>query len=542
MKPHRIITPLITLAAVFFLCGCAQYATVSVTKPDLLPAAPAASADRLAQQIIHRALRDERREPLVGLGSLVEAAATAAQQLDRDPADAEARRDYNFAVARICDTLREAKLTPWTAPIHLGARTLTWMPHPRPVWNPALYDLIPTDELKITGTYFDVRETRPGLGAPVVAKRIADQLHDYAPTPHFYYAATMIARFEGTRCVLAIEDPLEDETVRVGRRTFPLAAGFTSPLAMMLVEMKPKKLELPRLLHPAKFAATTRIARLEPYDPNKTVVLVVHGLMDSPATWFPLINHLRADEEIRKRYQFWLFSYPSGYPYSYSAAILRRELDEAEKRYPLKKKMVVIGHSMGGCVTRVLVTDSGNHIWNHMFSVPPEQIEATPEYKHILTESTIFQRRKEIGVVIFISTPHRGSDLAVNWIGRIGSSLVRAPAILLKAGRETMRFRKKTAGEMHLKRFPDSVDTLAPNNSFVVAINQIPISADVPYHSIIGDRGRGDTPKSSDGVVPYWSSHLDGAQSEKIVPYSHPAHQHPEAISEVKHILIQYSK
>jgi pimeloyl-ACP methyl ester carboxylesterase len=69
--------------------------------------------------------------------------------------------------------------------------------------------------------------------------------------------------------------------------------------------MKPKALELPRLLHPAKFAATTRIARLEPYDPNKTVVLLVHGLMDSPATWFPLINHLCADEGVHRKYQFW---------------------------------------------------------------------------------------------------------------------------------------------------------------------------------------------------------------------------------------------
>jgi len=116
---------------------------------------------------------------------------------------------------------------------------------------------------------------------------------------------------------------------------------------MLLVEMEPEKLNLPRLLHPAKFASTTRIARLQPYDPNKIVVLFVHGLMSSPETWFPLINHLRADPKIRDNYQFWFYSYPSGYPYPYSAAILRRELDAAEKLYPMHKKMVVIGHSMG---------------------------------------------------------------------------------------------------------------------------------------------------------------------------------------------------
>jgi hypothetical protein len=83
-------------------------------------------------------------------------------------------------------------------------------------------------------------------------------------------------------------------------------------------------MELTRLLRPEKYAETARIARLQPYDPNKTVVLVVHGLMDSPATWAPMINHLRSDEQIRRSYQFWFYSYPSGYPYRHSAAITRR--------------------------------------------------------------------------------------------------------------------------------------------------------------------------------------------------------------------------
>jgi len=59
----------------------------------------------------------------------------------------------------------------------------------------------------------------------------------------------------------------------------------------------------------------------------------------------------------------------------------------------------------------------------------------------------------------------------------------------------------------------------------------------VPYHSVIGDRGLGDTPNSSDGVVPYWSSHLKGAKSEKIVPSGHGAHENPEGIAEFRRIL-----
>jgi hypothetical protein len=58
-----------------------------------------------------------------------------------------------------------------------------------------------------------------------------------------------------------------------------------------------------------------------------------------------------------------------------------------------------------------------------------------------------------------------------------------------------------------------------------------------PCHSIIGDRGRGDTPNSSDGVVPYWSSHLAGAQSELIVPGPHGSLALPQTIADLKRIL-----
>lgn len=84
---------------------------------------------------------------------------------------------------------------------------------------------------------------------------------------------------------------------------------------------------------------------------------------------------------------------------------------------------------------------------------------------------------------------------------------------------------------------PNSVDTLEPNDRFVEAVNKLPITRGIPYHSIIGDRGRGDTPNSSDGVVPYWSSLLQGARSELIVNSDHGAQYNPQAIREVKRIL-----
>ena len=96
--------------------------------------------------------------------------------------------------------------------------------------------------------------------------------------------------------------------------------------------------------------------------------------------------------------------------------------------------MVVIGHSMGGCISRLLITDTGETLWMKLFNKPPEQVPLSPESKKLFTDALIFRHRPEIGRVIFISAPLRGSDLASNWLGRIGSSLVRAPATLLERG------------------------------------------------------------------------------------------------------------
>jgi pimeloyl-ACP methyl ester carboxylesterase/predicted GNAT family acetyltransferase len=523
-----------------FLAGCAQIAVVSEKRPAALP--PGSGADQVATQTINSALVEEKKQPIVALGAFVAAARDALRQLDRNPANAEARRDYNFAVARIFTVVRDAKLDPWTHPVRVGANgefTLTWKRDPRPEWNLALYDLIPADELDFKGTYVKDHVTKEGIGAPLVARRelTAQQASAFFCPPYIYYSVTATAQFEGSRCIISINDPLAAESVRVDGHTYPLAANFTASYAMLLAREKPQKLGFARLLRPQEYAATARVARLEPYNPNKTVLLVIHGLMDTPVTWVPMVNDFRGDPDFRRNYQVWFYSYPSGYPYPYSATILRKELDAIEKKYPLRKPMVVVAHSMGGSITRTLLTDAGTTLWLEAFGHPPAQTPMDPKSKRLLEEVLIFNHRRDIGRVVFMSTPHRGADLASNWIGRIGSMLVRTPTRLLTVGRALRENLTADPSALKLKRLPNSVDTLAPNNRFVVAINKIPITKGIPYHSIIGDRGRGDSPNSSDGVVPYWSSHLDGARSEFIAPCDHGSPKNPQAIAEVHRIL-----
>jgi pimeloyl-ACP methyl ester carboxylesterase/predicted GNAT family acetyltransferase len=537
MKIHYSITASVLALA---MAGCAQIAVVSEKRPAALP--PGSGADQVATQTINSALVEEKKQPIVALGAFVAAARDSLRQLDRNPANAEARRDYNFAVARIFTVVRDAKLDPWTHPVRVGANgefTLTWKRDPRPEWNLALYDLIPADELDFKGTYVKDHVTKEGIGAPLVAKRelTAQQASAFFCPPYIYYSVTATAQFEGSRCVISMNDPLAAESVRVDGHTYPLAANFTASYAMLLAREKPQKLGFARLLRPQEYAGTARVARLEPYNPNKTVLLVIHGLMDTPVTWVPMVNDFRGDPDFRRNYQVWFYSYPSGYPYPYCATILRKELDAIEKKYPLRKPMVVVAHSMGGCITRTLLTDAGTTLWVEAFGHPPAQTEMDPQSKRLLEEVLIFNHRRDIGRVVFMSTPHRGANLASNWIGRIGSMLVRTPTRLLTIGRTLRENLTADPTALKLKRLPNSVDTLAPNNRFVVAINKIPITKGIPYHSIIGDRGRGDSPNSSDGVVPYWSSHLDGARSEFIAPCDHGSPLNPQAIAEVHRIL-----
>ncbi len=531
--------------AAIFLASCAQIATVKQTTPRFTATAGTSEPQlALAKRELVAAREDERRNPTAALGNYLAAAQVAAERLHAHPSDKQARDLYDFAVARSIQTIEDAQLAPWHRALSIsspnGPYTLSTILHGGPDRDPARYQIIPADSVIVGGTYFTQRMTVAGIGAPVVVMR-REPVTDFRKTfasRRVYAAATALIRFHGHRAQIEFLDPFATDDVVLDGKTYPLAADFTAPLAVGLTTERPDKLGLIRLLRPEKYADTARLTRLQPYDPNRTPVIFVHGLQDTPASWTPMINALWGDPEIRRRYQLWVYSYPSGYPYSYSAALFRKELDAIARTYPNCKRIVLVGHSMGGMVSRLMITDAGDKIWLSYFGKPPAQTNIPKKERELFEEALVFNHRPEVKRVIFMSTPHRGSDLAINWIGRIASSLVRIPFTVASIPITVLTGGANTDfAAFKLKRLPNSIDTLSPKNRFVVAINKIPITPGIPYHSIIGDRGRGDTPNSSDGVVAYWSSHLDGAQSELIVPSNHSSPRNPQAIAEVERIL-----
>jgi pimeloyl-ACP methyl ester carboxylesterase len=285
----------------------------------------------------------------------------------------------------------------------------------------------------------------------------------------------------------------------------------------------------------SNYPAPTGLYFLQPYDPDRIPLVFVHGLFSTPFDWAKTINGLQADPEIRKHYQFWIFAYPTGNPILYSALRLREELAKADRLYPNHKPYVMVGHSMGGMLTHDQVVTVTEAMWDKSLGQAAENVFKQNSRDSLIVRATTFRANPRIQRVVFICTPHRGSDLASNPIGKIGISLITLPARLTAVMMDSLTGSDLAQITGSSKRLPNSITGLKPTSPALPVINSVPIK--VPYHSIIGDRGRGDCPNCSDGVVAYWSSHLDGAQSEKIVPGPHGSCQLPQTIVELDRIL-----
>jgi pimeloyl-ACP methyl ester carboxylesterase len=529
--------------AVLILAGCAQIATVKPTTPRYAAVGNQELALAAAENRLQDAANLKGSNPLQGLGNYLASAHAASDRLRQHPDDRQARDLYNFAVARSIEVIETGQLNPWDGAVKVpspaGEYTLTNVRHGGPEYNPANYELIPDDTIVLGGTYLDRRVTIDGIGAPAVAVG-REERTDFRKTfalRRAYVNVTAVIRFNDRRAEIEFFLPLSTERISLGGHEYPLAADFTAAVFVGLARERPDKLGFARMVRPEKYAETARLTRLQIYDPNRIPVIFVHGLQDTPASWTPMINAMYEDPDIRRRYQFWVFSYTSGYPYPYSAALFRKELDGVDKAFPGHKKIVLIGHSMGGII-RLMITDVGDKIWRDFFGKSPAETNISGKARTLLEETLIFNHRTDVSRVVFICAPHRGAPMGENWIGRIGTSLVRMPFLVA-----TVPFRAINAAMVpdpsaaQLNRIPTSIDTLSPKSRFVLEIEKYPTTPGIPFHTIEGDRGRGDAPNSSDGVVPYWSSHFGGETSELIVPSNHSAPRNPEAIAEVRRIL-----
>ena len=112
--------------------------------------------------------------------------------------------------------------------------------------------------------------------------------------------------------MLELYDPLVSSDIMLGGRRVPLETDLSTPLAYLLNDPRLEIAATIGLLHPDQSQKTRGLYMLEPYEPGKIPVLMVHGLWSSPLTWMEMFNDLRSNPEIRQNYQFWFYEYPSG--------------------------------------------------------------------------------------------------------------------------------------------------------------------------------------------------------------------------------------
>jgi pimeloyl-ACP methyl ester carboxylesterase len=343
---------------------------------------------------------------------------------------------------------------------------------------------------------------------------------------------------------LRIYDTYDPVVARSSRSSHPIAANYTAVLAVLHAHAHKVASSVGSFLRPDNPRFATGIYLIHPYNPQKIPILFVHGLFSSPISWQNLINDLSSDPAILEHYQPWFFLYPTGQPILESAQQLREDLASTQKLFDpagtavSSHHVVVVAHSMGGILAHTLVSDSGDELWDAFANRPFKSLTLPPELKKTSLGYFFFRHNPSIDRVVFLAVPHHGSRLAAGIVGSVANRVIRHSKSPAKAMRELAELypgilTPYVAG-VNRRGGPTSLFSLAPN-PILNRVAELPIRA--PFHSIIGDRGLGGGTESSDGVVPYSSSHLEGAKSELIVPAGHNVFSNDTTVNEIKRIL-----
>ena len=414
------------------------------------------------------------------------------------------------------------------------------------------------------------KNRQPGVGIPLVGLLAPQETHRILKSPRgLTIPVTLIVELRESPAHdmvvrldyldTSLEETAPKELAFLSEGNAPLALDFSTPLACFLNSLPDRNL-ISVMLESDKQDDHSGLFLIEPYQPGKIPVVFIHGLMSSPDTWVQMINALKNDPVIRKRYQFWFFSFSSGVPVMATAYNLRKVLLAAREELGITQearenfdKMVLIGHSMGGLVSRTLLQDDPHYMvetvtqrsWDEITaSLAEDELDAVETFA--VLPSLPFVNR-----VVFMAVPHRGSEMAKWSITRIGSKFVNLPANLReklplfaavfqklnKNQEEIEKLRRARMEDDKDVHFVTGLHDLGPDSLFSRAIGDSRMKEDLVYHSIIGDTDHADHPGGSDGVVPYSSSHLDNAASEVIVHSGHSIHRSPAAMRELLRIL-----
>ena len=417
-----------------------------------------------------------------------------------------------------------------------------------------LWDFYPLTDVEVSGfpTYF----RWPGIGAPLAAKVVPNEKDADLIGPRIRVPVTAVLQpptpvkqlQAGTvHAALVLYPGYGDTKIRVDGEDVALESEPTAALGVGLSETQLWKLELSVFMGDSGFLTKrTQLVSTRPYRRGLIPVVMVHGTGSSAIRWAELYNELDNDTRIHDRYQFWFFSYDSGNPIAYSASLLRQSLEAAiakldpEGKDPALRRMIVMGHSQGGLLTRMTVVDSGDAFWRNLSHKPFDQINVSPETRELLRNALFVKPLPFVERVVFVATPHHGSYVAGSWFAHQGARLISMPLTITKTFTDFATLNKDALAVAATRGSPTAVDNMTPGNPFVKTLASLPIAPGVAVNSIIPVDGDPPYSGKNDGVVEYDSAHIEPVESEKVVRSKHSCQSNPETMEEVRRILYRH--
>jgi pimeloyl-ACP methyl ester carboxylesterase len=338
----------------------------------------------------------------------------------------------------------------------------------------------------------------------------------------------------------------------LAQQQYPLNYDPASAYLCLVEVAVADQLEKTGLFNADKVEEKLGIYVIEPLSEDKIPVLMIHGLNSSPLIWRRLSWAIFSNPQLSARYQVWHAFYPSGPPPFFNAMRLRKHADDLlqhispDLQAVAANNMVLVGHSMGGIISKTFVQNSGTALWDTTFYRPAAELSVDADTRRTLEDIFIFSAKPYVKGVVFIDTPHRGAATADGWIGRLASAMITLPkAVKNVFGNMWLALTNddiKPAMRSYMRGFgPNSVDVLSPKHPLVQQLTLLPLQ--VPVYSVIGNNNAGrcadfaSCPALNDSVVPYSSAHLPQAQAEYVVASQHNSYQSPQAIEFILKVL-----
>jgi len=529
----------------------------------------------MAELWLHQALwygRPRQKDLLAELDAYVMSARYAYAYLfysgvapyDRLFADRQTQvRDYyNFAVQQAATLLFAQEQRRWLAESTTVLHTNKWqlrslLQHQRFREQGLPEQLLPANNWSFRGLRNQYR--RDGLGAELVAigknsqRWQSEQGFSELPVP----VVTALLSFGGetleevlntNQATLHVLDPLQQRDVKIAGNPVPLAANFTAGYGLWLARSDFSRQAFWNLMGTNDALAEPHLFLMQPYDPDRKIIVMLHGIASSPEAWVNTANEVLGDDTLRENYQVWQLYYPTNLPLVINVQSIRQSIHQALQHFDpsgsaaASQDMVLVGHSMGGLLSRLLVSNSGEQVLQRILAQRHMSVERKAEFYERFHQDLTFNALPGVTRAIFVAAPHRGTSVADNRLARWLAGLITLPVAVLErfAQAAELLADPDDADSTNVVRFT-SIENLSNKDGFIIAAADLPINPAVRYHSIIGvEQPALPITEQSDGVVPYLSAHLEGAESEMIIRSGHSVQETSAAILEIRRILHQH--